>query len=95
MGGSHAHSHEMKSGLLRQMGLEVISHDPGSEASLVAAGWRKDVDLFRNIQAPSGSSDRRGQNFNDTAIIMGLAKPAVIFLNMPAAIRWQLANSRG
>lgn len=41
---------ERKSGLLRRVVLEVVSHDDKTDEYFVAAGWREKADWFKNIQ---------------------------------------------
>jgi deazaflavin-dependent oxidoreductase (nitroreductase family) len=40
-----------KSGLLRRVVLEVVSHDDKTGVYFVAVGWREKADWFKNIQA--------------------------------------------
>jgi deazaflavin-dependent oxidoreductase (nitroreductase family) len=39
-----------KSGRLRQTIVEVVRHDPASDAYIIASGWGERADWYRNIQ---------------------------------------------
>jgi deazaflavin-dependent oxidoreductase (nitroreductase family) len=51
-----------KSGKVRQAVLEVVRFDPASQESIVMAGWRGDVDWYRNLQAHPALGVSTGRN---------------------------------
>lgn len=69
-----------KSGLSREVVLEVVYHDFETGAYFVAAGWRGKADWFKNIQAESKVKVTVGtQTFQAEAIVVQLAEAASVF----------------
>jgi deazaflavin-dependent oxidoreductase (nitroreductase family) len=71
-----------KSRQLRQVVLEVVSHDERTGAYFVAVGWRGKADWFKNIQATPAVQFTVGtQTFPASAQIVDPAGAAGIFLD--------------
>lgn len=69
-----------KSGLPRQVVLEVVHHDSYTGTYFVAAGWRGKADWFLNIQLnPAVQVTVGGRTFKASAQVMQLAEAANIF----------------
>ena len=69
-----------KSGLPRQVVLEVVHHDTDTSVYFVAAGWRDKADWFKNIQEnPSVQVTVGAYTFKATAAVMQLVEAAATF----------------
>lgn len=66
-----------KSGIPRQVVLEVVHHDTDTSVYFVAAGWRGKADWFKNIQVnPSVHVTVGAHTFKATAAVMQLVEAA-------------------
>ncbi|MBE0669601.1 MAG: nitroreductase family deazaflavin-dependent oxidoreductase [Anaerolineales bacterium] len=69
-----------KSGLPRQVVLEVVHHDLQTGAYFVAAGWRGKADWFKNIQSDSKVQVTVGtQTFKAEASVVQMAEAVSTF----------------
>ena len=69
-----------KSGLPREVVLEVVYHDSETGAYFVAAGWRGKADWFKNIQSNPVVQVMAGRRtFKASAQVMQLAEAATTF----------------
>lgn len=69
-----------KSGLPRQVVLEVVHHDAETDAYFVAAGWRGKADWFKNIQINSAVQIMTSsRSLKATAAVMQLVEAAATF----------------
>jgi deazaflavin-dependent oxidoreductase (nitroreductase family) len=79
-----------KSGKPRQAVLEVVAHEPGTEAYFVAAAWRGKADWFKNIQAnPDVRVTVGTRTFKASALVTNREEASAIFLDY--ARRYPLA----
>jgi deazaflavin-dependent oxidoreductase (nitroreductase family) len=81
-----------KSGLPRQVVLEVVHHDLETGAYFVAVGWRGKADWFKNIHAnPTVEITVGTYTFKATAVVMRHVESAATFYiyarNYPLAFR--------
>jgi deazaflavin-dependent oxidoreductase (nitroreductase family) len=84
-----------KSGLPREVVLEVVCHNFETGAYFVAAGWRGKADWFRNIQSnPEVQLMVGTRTFRAEAAVVQLAEAISFFISMPAAIHLRFVNSR-
>lgn len=69
-----------KSGLPRQVVLEVVHHDAETGVYYVAAGWRGKADWFKNIQSNPAIQVTVGTHtFEATAMVIQLVEAAATF----------------
>ncbi len=62
-----------KSGLPRQVVLEVVHHDKATGAYIIASGWGEKSDWFRNIQkTPQVTVQAGGRRFGAVAVRLSL-----------------------